>query len=509
MAAKIDKHKKKGRSSEWSKSGSFMNKPDRGWIHPDFQLDKEAGICYGVRYIGCIEVKESMRSLDFETRTALAREAINRVCEAAGLKTAKKRKVDKKLTKMLGEKPILQYAGSNVNLTISTECLNLMIMESGEIIATHQMPGISFASGGDAETLDFVSYVAKDLVNGRACHVLECGGGLSEDVITTIGQSFELRFKEYLKNQPKAMEIPDRSEGPLAESDAWGDDETENEYYNDRPDARAPSPPTSKAPLAEYATPPSNLPVSDGVYSSVKDKLSVYDTPKEQPLIDLSDNGANVYDNKENSTSPEFKPNMYDNKENVLSEPPPRQPPSPSVLDNIPDVPPPRIRDTVKTSEDPFDLEPFSAELPPPRNKSQHNGVHEKHIEDKAVCDTLPPLKENPQPTNLKSISPMFEEWYHGALPRKQAEKLLQKDGDFLVRKSSSDPNQFVLSGRQNGMIKHLLLVDPDGVVRTKDHTFESVPHLISYHRSKNFPIISQESVLYLVRPISNNYTNC
>lgn len=52
-----------------------------------------------------------------------------------------------------------------------------------------------------------------------------------------------------------------RSEGPLAEADAWGDDE--NEYYNDRPDARPPSPQTaSKAPLAEYAVPPSNLPVS-------------------------------------------------------------------------------------------------------------------------------------------------------------------------------------------------------------------------------------------------------
>lgn len=118
------------------------------------------------------------------------------------------------------------------------------------------------------------------------------------------------------------------------------------------------------------------------------------------------------------------------------------------------------------------DLEPFSAELPPPRHKSKQNGVHEKPIEDKAVCDTLPqikgtPVPDSPNPTgNLKSIAPMFEEWYHGALPRKHAEKLLQKDGDFLVRKSSSDPNQFVLSGRQNGMIKHLLLVDPDGVVR-------------------------------------------
>lgn len=118
-------------------------------------------------------------------------------------------------------------------------------------------------------------------------------------------------------------------------------------------------------------------------------------------------------------------------------------------------------------------LEPFSAELPPPRHKPEQNGIQEKVAEDKALCDTLPPLKENPVPGspnpsggNLKSIAPMFEEWYHGALPRKQAEKFLQKDGDFLVRKSSSDPNQFVLSGRQNGMIKHLLLVDPDGVVR-------------------------------------------
>ena len=60
------------------------------------------------------------------------------------------------------------------------------------------------------ETLDFVAYGAKDDINGRACHVLECGGGLSEDVITTIGQAFELRFKEYLKKQPKPVILPDR-----------------------------------------------------------------------------------------------------------------------------------------------------------------------------------------------------------------------------------------------------------------------------------------------------------
>ena len=58
--------------------------------------------------------------------------------------------------------------------------------------------------------MDFVAYVAKDAVNGRACYVLECGGGLAQDVITTIGQAFELRFKQFLAHRPEAMALPDR-----------------------------------------------------------------------------------------------------------------------------------------------------------------------------------------------------------------------------------------------------------------------------------------------------------
>ena len=56
------------------------------------------------------------------------------------------------------------------------------------------MPNISFASGGDTDTLDFVAYVAKDRVGVRSCFVLECGGGIAQDVITTVGQAFELRY---------------------------------------------------------------------------------------------------------------------------------------------------------------------------------------------------------------------------------------------------------------------------------------------------------------------------
>lgn len=57
------------------------------------------------------------------------------------------------------------------------------------------------------------------------------------------------------------------------------------------------------------------------------------------------------------------------------------------------------------------------------------------------------------------------EPWFHGPLSRRQAERLLTKDGDFLVRESGTTPGQYVLTGQQGGQPKHLLLVDPEGVV--------------------------------------------
>ncbi|TFJ97644.1 thyroid receptor-interacting protein 6 [Platysternon megacephalum] len=94
------------------------------------------------------------------------------------------------------------------------------------------------------------------------------------------------------------------------------------------------------------------------------------------------------------------------------------------------------------------------------------------------------------------------EPWYHGKMSRKEAEKLLKVNGDFLVRESTTTPGQYVLTGLQGGQPKHLLLVDPEGVVRTKDHRFESVSHLISYHMDNHLPIISAGSELCLQQPV-------
>ncbi|NXA57537.1 SHC1 protein, partial [Nothocercus julius] len=228
---------------EWTRHGSFVNKPTRGWLHPDDKV-MGPGVSYHVRYMGCVEVLQSMRALDFNTRTQVTREAIGLVCEAVpGAKGAVRRRkpCGRSLNSILG-KSNLKFAGMPITLTISTSSLNLMASDCKQIIANHHMQSISFASGGDPDTAEYVAYVAKDPVNQRACHILECPEGLAQDVISTIGQAFELRFKQYLKNPPKLVTPHDRMAG--FDGSAWDEEEEEaapdHQYYNDFPGKEPP-----------------------------------------------------------------------------------------------------------------------------------------------------------------------------------------------------------------------------------------------------------------------------
>jgi len=90
------------------------------------------------------------------------------VCEAAGLKTVdKKRKTEKRVQRAIAEQPIMEHAGANVNLTISSCGLVLTALESGRIIAQHDMPRISFASGGG--TVSIPSQCCMDLNTSCQC----------------------------------------------------------------------------------------------------------------------------------------------------------------------------------------------------------------------------------------------------------------------------------------------------------------------------------------------------
>uniref|UniRef100_A0A8B9E5J8 SHC2 protein n=1 Tax=Anser cygnoides TaxID=8845 RepID=A0A8B9E5J8_ANSCY len=444
---------------EWNRKGSFISKPAQGWLHPDERV-LGPGVSYIVRYMGCIEVLRSMRSLDFNTRTQVTREAINRLYEAVpGVKGIWKKKApNKALFSILG-KSNLRFAGMSIAVNISVDGLNLMIPTTRQIIANHHMQSISFASGGDTDTTDYVAYVAKDPINQRACHILECCDGLAQSVINTVGQAFELRFKQYLHSPPKVVVPPDRVLG--MEESAWGEDDEagEHDYYNSIP---------GKEP------PPGGL-----IDSRLRHSTLLEQSSQPGPPWDLESQGQPCDGYLQADGHPlgprDYEEHMYVNTQ--------------SLDTREPDTACRALEESPK--KDLFDMRPFEDAL--------------KLHECIAGGGSSPPIEDQwPSPPTRKApIAPTEEQlrrepWYHGKMSRRDAEKLLQMDGDFLVRDSITNPGQYVLTGMHCGQPKHLLLVDPEGVVRTKDVLFESISHLISHHRQNEQPIVAAESELHL-----------
>ncbi|KAI4583261.1 hypothetical protein MJG53_008474 [Ovis ammon polii x Ovis aries] len=271
------------------------------------------------------------------------------------------------------------------------------------------MQSISFASGGDPDTTDYVAYVAKDPVNQRACHILECRNGMAQDVISTIGQAFELRFKQYLKN-PSLNTSCESEEVPV---DGHAEEREDHEYYNEIPGKQPPA----------------------GGVSDVRIKVQATDQMAYCPI--RCEKLCYLPGNSKCSS-------MY---ENCLEQ--------------------------SRAIAAPETVQPGATAQP-------------------ASSHSLPHIKQQ-----LRN-----EDCYHGKLSRKAAESLLVKDGDFLVRESATSPGQYVLSGLQGGQAKHLLLVDPEGKVRTKDHVFDNVGHLIRYHMDNSLPIISSGSEVSLKQPV-------
>uniref|UniRef100_A0A8C6T3M2 SHC (Src homology 2 domain containing) transforming protein 2 n=1 Tax=Neogobius melanostomus TaxID=47308 RepID=A0A8C6T3M2_9GOBI len=199
-------------SEEFNQKGNFIHKPTQGWLHPDKKI-AGPGASYIVRYMGCIEVQKSMRSLDFNTRTQVTREAINRLCDAVpGGKGAWRKKLQNKALQSIMGKSNLRFASMSIAVNISIDGLSLLIPTTRDRTPPHDTP-------------DYVAYVAKDPVNQRACHILECSDGLAQSVISTIGQAFELQFKQYLHSPPKTMTSAERSvrpEEPMKEPPVGG-----------------------------------------------------------------------------------------------------------------------------------------------------------------------------------------------------------------------------------------------------------------------------------------------
>ncbi|KAJ8419037.1 hypothetical protein AAFF_G00005360 [Aldrovandia affinis] len=459
---------------DFNQKGSFIHKPSQGWLHPDKKITGP-GASYIVRYMGCIEVLKSMRSLDFNTRTQVTREAINRLYEAVpGVKGIWKKKVTNKALQSIMGKSNLRFAGMSIAVNISIEGLSLLVPTTRQVIAHHPMQSISFASGGDTDTPDYVAYVAKDPVNQRACHILECCDGLAQSVINTIGQAFELQFKQYLHSPPKAIPTLDRNIR-TEESAIPGKEPPVGGVVDSR--LRL-----SGALLGHIHTQPQSKATQMGSPAK-RDGASLpavqlcYDVHWDTESNNSSGLTSDGYLRADGQPpgSRDYEEHLYVNTQNLDGwEPGPeggrggRGPESPK--------------------KDIFDMRPFEDAL-----KMHEAGGGVCVLEDQWPS---PPRRRAPIAPTEEQLR--REAWYHGRMSRRDAEKLLARDGDFLVRDSATNPGQYVLTGMHCGLPKHLLLVDPEGVVRTKDMLFESISHLINYHLQNELPIVAAESELHL-----------
>uniref|UniRef100_A0A669PG70 SHC adaptor protein 4 n=1 Tax=Phasianus colchicus TaxID=9054 RepID=A0A669PG70_PHACC len=431
------------------------------------------------QYMGCIEVLQSMRSLDFGTRTQVTREAISRLCEAvSGTNGAiKKRKPPVKFLSSVLGKSNLQFSGVNIKLTISTNSLTLINTDTQQIIANHHMQSISFASGGDPDTTDYVAYVAKDPVNQRACHILECPNGMAQEVINTIGQAFELRFKQYLKN-PSSLVTSNGSEAVSADGSAGNLQEREDhEYYNEIPGKE---PPTGGVLDMRMKVP-------------TDQRSGCFIQCKKQHCLTGSPTFINIYENcpEESKTMGMCSVFLHMHMHEVTKADATllKSAYRTDLFDDPCYINTQALQSAVCTARG-------TAATQIPGSPLSHTKLPET-VQQSATSNTaglcvLPQIKQQ-----LRN-----EDCYHGKLNRKAAESLLVNDGDFLVRESTTSPGQYVLSGLQGGQAKHLLLVDPEGKVRTKDHIFDSVGHLIQYHMENNLPIISSGSEVSLKQPV-------
>ncbi|XP_068593519.1 breast cancer anti-estrogen resistance protein 3 homolog [Cebidichthys violaceus] len=119
--------------------------------------------------------------------------------------------------------------------------------------------------------------------------------------------------------------------------------------------------------------------------------------------------------------------------------------------------------------------------------------------------------KELEEELKLSTDDPTSHAWFHGPLSREAAESLFERDGDFLVRDSSSSPGDYVLScfwkdGPMHFKIIRVILRPKKGYSRElfqfEEDRFDSVPALIRFYVGGRLPI-SQASGAVIFHPIT------
>ncbi|XP_048875792.1 tyrosine-protein kinase Fer isoform X2 [Brienomyrus brachyistius] len=104
--------------------------------------------------------------------------------------------------------------------------------------------------------------------------------------------------------------------------------------------------------------------------------------------------------------------------------------------------------------------------------------------------------------TSSTSDKPLSEqEWYHGAIPRVEAQELLKQQGDFLVRESHGKPGEYVLSVFSDAQRRHFIIQFADNQYRFEGTGFPTIPQLIEHHYTSK-QVITKKSGVVLLNPV-------
>uniref|UniRef100_A0A1A9ZYX9 Tyrosine-protein kinase n=1 Tax=Glossina pallidipes TaxID=7398 RepID=A0A1A9ZYX9_GLOPL len=104
---------------------------------------------------------------------------------------------------------------------------------------------------------------------------------------------------------------------------------------------------------------------------------------------------------------------------------------------------------------------------------------------------------------SLTTNRPLYEEeWFHGVLPREEVVRLLNNEGDFLVRETiRNEESQIVLSVCWNGHKHFIVQTTADGHFRFEGPPFPSIQELIMHQYQSELPVTVKSGAI-LRRPI-------
>nr|XP_014351964.1 PREDICTED: tyrosine-protein kinase Fer-like isoform X2 [Latimeria chalumnae] len=96
------------------------------------------------------------------------------------------------------------------------------------------------------------------------------------------------------------------------------------------------------------------------------------------------------------------------------------------------------------------------------------------------------------------------QEWYHGAVPRQEAQQLLTKEGDFLVRESHGKPGEYVLSALYRGQCRHFIIqfINDIYLFEPEGPGFPTIPQLINHYLRRK-QVLTKKSRVVLKNPVA------